>query len=220
RPSPPALSLPNARGEFSVRERALFDHPRVLMPTLGLRRSDNRGMDTGHAESKAQSMRNRLLHRKVADKIVTKLVKTLPVNVVIGSDRLVALFPGHISNRSFRYNAELLFPGAGQNEIDPFLVPDADRSLQGIERATLHSTTRRPPISDRLADQLFAAFIAFAGVDDIKSGIQGAFEQASHCFFGGSFKANLGPAETKDRDLHVGFARLPSFHFVNCRAFP
>ena len=78
----------------------------------------------------------------------------------------------------------------------------------------------RPPIGDRLADQLFAAFIAFAGVDDIKPGIQGAFEQASHRFFGGSFKANLGPAETKDRDLHIGFAKVPSFHFVNCRAVP
>src|SRR5205807_3502449 len=81
------------------------------------------------------------------DKIIPKLVKTFPVNVVIGSDRLVALFPGDISHRSFRYNAELLFPGAGQNEVDRFLVRDVDRSLQSIERATLHGITRRPAIA-------------------------------------------------------------------------
>src|SRR5207237_6975407 len=141
------------------------------------------------------------------------------------------------------------------NEIEPFLVRDADRSLQAIERATLHSITRRPaiatiakvarvtffsrglerrdrvslsknslgtsmqlnksepvraqpaqaaldtfqkrcrrpifaanaarmaalrkkvivrpPIGDRLAEQLFAALIAFAGVDDVAPGSHG-----------------------------------------------
>ena len=75
-------------------------------------------------------------------------------------------------------------------------------------------------VGDGLPDQFLAAFIALGGIDYIQPGIKRAGKQATDRFLGCALKTNLGAAETKDRNLHVGFAELPLFHGSKCRAFP
>src|SRR5947207_457993 len=64
------------------------------------------------------------------------------------------------------------------------------------------------------ADQFFASFITFAGIDNIEPGIQRTVQQTFDGFFRRAFKANLGPAETKNANLHVCLAELPLFHLL------
>ena len=66
--------------------------------------------------------------------------------------------------------------------------------------------------ADCFSDEFFAAFVAFARIDNVQAGIERALEQASDCFLGRTFKADFGAAETKHRDLHISLAELPLFH--------
>jgi hypothetical protein len=95
-----------------------------------------------------------------------------------------------------------------QGTTRPVFAPDPARMTAFRKQVVVTA-----PFADRLSDEFFAAFIAFAGVDDIQSGIERAFEQASDSFLVCSFKADLGSAESKDRYLHIGVSKLPLFHF-------
>src|SRR5436190_1278273 len=67
-------------------------------------------------------------------------------------------------------------------------------------------------IGNGLSNQFLAAFVTLTGIDHIQPGIERAFKQATDRFLRRALKTNFGAAETKDRDLHVGFAELPLFH--------
>ena len=89
----------------------------------------------------------------------------------------------------------------------PIFTPDATRMA-----ALGKEIVVAPPFADCFSDEVFAAFIALARVDNIQSGVKRALEQASDSFLRRSFKADLGAAEAKDRYLHIGIPKLPLFH--------
>ena len=83
-------------------------------------------MDAGDAESETQSMRDGFFQRKMPDELIPQLIEALPVNVVIGSDGLVAFSPGHVGNRSLGYHPKSFLAGHREGEIDCFLVGYVD----------------------------------------------------------------------------------------------
>jgi len=71
----------------------------------------------------------------------------MPIFVVIRIDRAMAGFPCGICNWPLGDYAHLLFARDRQSEIDCFLVGDADRRLQRIERAAFNRELRGVAVS-------------------------------------------------------------------------
>src|SRR6266481_10172447 len=61
-------------------------------------------------------------------------------------------------------------------------------------------------------DHVLAVGIALSGIDRIKAGIECAVQKLIDYLLRSVFVTDLGSAETKHGDVHVGFAKLSFFH--------